>query len=177
MAVKQTIPYNHGIFFITITCHKWIPLIEQTNSYDSVYNWFDHLKSKGHYIVGYIIMPNHIHALIGFQNTGKRINTIIGNGKRFMAYEIITRLEKQHEEELLNRLKLAVEKKDKQRNKQHEVWADSFDWKDCLSDEFIKQKLDYMHNNPCKGKWNLASSPVAYKHSSAFLYATGEQGN
>ena len=84
MAVKQTIPYNHGIFFITITCHKWISLIEQTNSYDAVYKWFDYLKSKGHYIVGYTIMPNHIHALIGFQNTGKRINTIIGNGKRFM---------------------------------------------------------------------------------------------
>ena len=175
MAVKQTIPYNHGIFFITITCYKWIPLIEKTNSYDAVYNWFDHLKSKAHYIVGYTIMPNHIHALIRFQNTGKKINTIIGNGKRFMAYEIITRLKEQNEEEMLNQLQLAVEIKDRQRNKQHEVWDDSFDWKDCT--KFIKQKLDYMHNNPCKGKWNLASSPVEYKHSSAFFYATGEQGN
>lgn len=34
-------------------------------------------------------MPNHIHALISFAETGQRINTIIGNGKRFMAYEII----------------------------------------------------------------------------------------
>jgi DNA phosphorothioation-dependent restriction protein DptG len=140
-----------------------------------VYNWFDHLKSKGHYIVGYIIMPNHIHALIGFQNTGKTINTIIGNGKRFMAYQIIDRLEGQNETLLLQQLQQAVEGKDRQRNKQHEVWEDSFDWKDCT--EFIIQKLDYMHNNSCKGKWNLASSPVAYKHSSAFLYATGEQGN
>lgn len=73
MAVKQTISYNHGIFFITITCHKWIPLIETTNSYDSVYNWFDHLKCRGHYIVGYAIMPDHIHALISFQNTGKEL--------------------------------------------------------------------------------------------------------
>ena len=60
MAVKQTIPYNHGIFFITITCHRWIPLIEKTSSYDAVYNWFDHLKNKGHYIIGYTIMPNHL---------------------------------------------------------------------------------------------------------------------
>jgi hypothetical protein len=177
MAVKQTIPYNHGIFFITITCHKWMPLIEKTNSYDAVYNWFDHLKSKGHYFVGYAVMPNHIHALIGFQNTGKKINTIIGNGKRFMAYQIIDRLKEQNEEGLLNRLQLAVETKDRQRNKQHEVWDDSFDWKDCRSDDFIKQKLDYMHNNPCKGKWNLASSPIAYKHSSASFYLAGGQGN
>ena len=84
MAAKANHYMQSGIFFITIACHKWIPLIEKTNSYNAVYNWFDHLKSKGDYIVGYSIMPNHIHALIGFQNTGKGINTIIGNGKRFM---------------------------------------------------------------------------------------------
>jgi REP element-mobilizing transposase RayT len=176
MPVKRTIPYNHGIFFITAICHNWLPLIEQTNSYDAVYKWFDNLKSKGHYIVGYIIMPNHIHALIGFQNTGKRINTIIGNGKRFMAYEIIDRLEKQNEEELLNRLQLAVETKDRQRNKQHEVWDNSFDWKDCRGEDFIKQKLDYIHKNPCRGKWSLANSPEEYPHSSAYVYTTGMQG-
>ena len=41
---------------------------------------------------------------------------------------------------------------------------------------FIKQTLNYIHKNPCKGKWNLASSPEDYKHSSAYFYATGEQG-
>ena len=34
-------------------------------------------------------MPNHIHALISFVNAKQIINTIIGNGKRFMAYEIL----------------------------------------------------------------------------------------
>ena len=99
MPVKQPIPYNYGIFFITVTCHNWLPLIEQTNSYQ-FYKWFDHLKGKGHYIVGYIIMPNHLHALIGFQNTGENINTIIGNAKRFVAYDIVGRLEKQNENPL-----------------------------------------------------------------------------
>jgi hypothetical protein len=59
-----------------------------------------------------------------------------------MAYEIIARLEKQNEEEMLNRLQLAVETKDRQRNKQHEVWEDSFDWKDCRSDKFNKTEAE-----------------------------------
>jgi REP element-mobilizing transposase RayT len=46
---------------------------------------FDHLKSKGHYLTGYVIMPNHVHALIGFRRNDQSINTIIGNGKRFIA--------------------------------------------------------------------------------------------
>ena len=175
MPVKQTIPYNHGIFFITITCHKWLPLIGQTNSYEAVYKWFEYLKSKGHFIAGYVIMPNHIHALIGFRNTGQSINTIMGNGKRFMAYDIVKQLETQNEKHLLEQLQEAVEDKDKQRNKQHEVWSDSFDWKDCRGQEFIQQKLDYIHRNPCSGKWQLANCPEEYQHSSAHFYATGEQ--
>ena len=51
-------------------------------------------------------------------------------------------------------------------NKQHEVWELSFDWKYCNSYKFIKQKLDYMHNNPCTGKWNLCENPIDL-HSSA----------
>jgi REP element-mobilizing transposase RayT len=78
-----------GIFFITITCYKWIPLIQITNTYNAVYKWFNYLKEKGHYIAGYVIMPNHIHALLAFSKTDKNINKIIGNGKRFLAYEII----------------------------------------------------------------------------------------
>ena len=127
MPVKQTIPYNSGIFFITFTCHQWLPLIDKTNGYDIVYNWFDHLKSKGHYINGFVIMPNHVHALISFIDTKQCINTIIGNGKRFMAYEIIERLKTNNETPLLNQLAGNVEAARKQNKKQHEVWELSFD--------------------------------------------------
>jgi REP element-mobilizing transposase RayT len=82
-----------------------------------LYNWFYHLKSKGHFTNGYVIMPNHLHALIAFRNTGQSINTIVGNGKRFIAYEIIKRLGQQKETELLQRLNLSVEAKDRKRNK------------------------------------------------------------
>jgi putative transposase len=37
----------------------------------------------------------------------------------------------------------------------------------------IHQKLDYIHNNPCQGKWMLAESPIHYKYSSAIFYETG----
>ena len=82
-------------------------------------------------------MPNHVHALIGFSNTGQNINTIVGNGKRFIAYEIINRLKQQNENKLLQQLHLSVEAKDLERNKKHEVWEDSFDWKECRTNEYV----------------------------------------
>jgi REP element-mobilizing transposase RayT len=176
MPVKRSIPYNHGTFFITFTCHKWLNLIEKVNGYDIVYNWFDYLKSKGHYINGYVIMPNHVHVLISFIKPLQSINTIIGNGKRFMAYEIIKRLEQQNETELLQLLADNVEAKRRLNKKLHEVWELSFDWKDCRSLAFTYQKLDYIHNNPCVKKWDLCKSPFEYLHSSAKFYTIGEQG-
>lgn len=121
-------------------------------------------------------MPNHVHALISFTQTSQSSNTIIGNGKRFMAYEIIKRLQAAGETDLLQQLQNNVETARKSNNKQHEVWELSFDWKECRSNEFINQKLDYMHNNPCVKKWNLSNSPVEYLHSSAKFYITGQQG-
>ena len=176
MPVKRTIPYNSGMFFITFTCHEWLSLIDKVTGYDIVYNWFDHLKEKGHFINGYVIMPNHVHVLLSFINTKQSINTIVGNGKRFMAYEIIQRLAVNKDVALLQQLSAQVEAARKANKKQHEVWKTSFDWKDCRSNEFVWLKLNYMHNNPCTNKWQLAANPIEYIHSSAKFYLTGVQG-
>lgn len=40
----------------------------------------------------------------------------------------------------------------------------------------MKQKLDYMHDNPCRGKWNLVTDVTEYVYSSAKFYLCNEQG-
>ncbi len=93
-----------------------------------------------------------------------------------MAYEIIKRLQAKEENDLLLTLQNNVEEKRRANNKLHDVWKLSFDWKYCKSQAFIKQKLNYMHDNPCTGKWNLCSGPIGYIHSSAKYYLAGEDG-
>ena len=92
-----------------------------------------------------------------------------------MAYEIIKRLQQMNEIELLAELSDGVEAKRKANKKLHAVWELSFDWKECNSHAFMNQKIDYMHDNPCKGKWNLCRSPVYYPHSSVKFYIEGLQ--
>ena len=176
MPRRQNIPFTEGTFFITIVCYNHISLIEIIDGYDIVYNWFNYLKKQGNYINGYVIMPNHIHVLISFINTGLSINKIVGNGKRFMAYEMINRLQFLKQDVLLKYLSDQVSDKKSEKNKRYEIWNLSFDWKECRDDKFLNQKLEYMHDNPCKGKWDLCKAPVDYRHSSAAFYLTGEQG-
>jgi len=177
MTVRRKLSFNDGIYFITFTCYNWLLLIELTNSYDAVYKQFDILKAEGHFIVGYVIMPNHIHVLVGFRNNGQNINNRVGTLKRFLAYELVKRLKAVGKLDILELMSGAVNDTDRERGKLHQVFEPSFDCKECFSEEMIIQKLDYMHDNPCTGSWLLVESPVDYRHSSAYFYIIGEQGH
>ena len=142
---------KEGIYFITFTCCRWLHLIESSQGYDSVYNFFSALKNQLHTILGYVIMPNHMHFLLHYSG-GKSLNTVIGNGKRFMAYDIVDLLKQRGEHTLLQKLSAEVKDKDRSRGKKHEIWIDGFDVKECRTEKFILQKLVYIHENPVRGK-------------------------
>jgi REP element-mobilizing transposase RayT len=174
MSLRTTVN-QRGIYFITFTCHNWLPLLEKADAYDAVYKFFDVLTQKGHAITGYVIMPNHLHFLLHYIPSGAILNTVIGNGKRFMAYAIAAALEAKAETALLHQLATAVEAKDRSRGKKHEIWKAGFDVKPCRTEKFLLQKLNYIHQNPVSGKWRLAASAKEYAHSSARFYLHGVQ--
>ena len=96
------------------------------------------------------------------------------NGKRFIAYDLVDRLEKQNRYLTLTELAIRLNNTERKEGKLHGVFETSFDWKECRTEKFIQQKLDYIHLNPCKAK--LVELPEQYEHSSAKYYYTGEQG-
>jgi len=165
---------KQGIYFITFTCFQWMPLIELSNGYDAVYNFFAALAKQQHTVLTYVIMPNHLHLILHY-NGGKNLNTVIGNGKRFMAYELARLLEQKGELVLLQKLQAEVKDKDRSRGKKHEVWIDGFDVKECRTEKFILQKLIYIHENTVRGKWKLCKTSLNYLHSSALFYFNGKQ--
>ncbi len=170
--------YNKDTFyFCTITCYQWIPLFDLTKLYDHNYKWFKILKSKNIYVVGYIIMPNHLHFIVYYPETTININSIIGTGKRFMAYEIVRRLKQLKKFDLLKKLENALTITDKKRNKLHQVFQPSFDLKELVTDKFVIQKLNYIHRNPISGKYNLVEDYTSYEYSSAGFYELGRQGD
>lgn len=174
MTTRTIQPEKEVVFYCTLTCYNWISLFEITNLYDFIYNWFDQLKKSNNKILGYVIMPNHLHFLVYIDISSPIINKLVANGKRFMAYEIVNRLKQLQNFDLLKRLEFAVPEHEKKKGKIHQVFQDSFDCKPCYSIAFINQKLDYIHQNPCAKKWNLVDEYVNYQHSSAKFYETDE---
>ena len=161
------------MYFCTFTCYNWLNLIEQTNSYDLVYNWFGVLNEKSIDVIAYVIMPNHVHCILNFQEDDFNLNKILSNGKRFIAYKIVERLKEDGDASTLKILEEALTLREKNKGSKHKVFKDSFDAKPIISEKFLLQKLNYIHFNPVAGKWNLASDYTLYDHSSASFYENG----
>ena len=162
---------TYKIWFITFTCYKWLPLFEKASSYSLVYNWLNLINDKYQIkTIAFVIMPNHVHLILKLPDSVNSLNTILSNGKRFMAYELIKMLTEREELSLLHLLSNGCSDKEKAKGQKHKVFEPSFDAKPVYTSEFLHQKLDYIHNNPVIGKWNLCTEFTDYPHSSAAFY-------
>ena len=170
MSTKRSQTEFGQTYFCTFTCLHWLPLFQLTNAYDCVYKFFSILSEKGHQVEGFVIMPNHLHLLLYIGNEESTVNAVLANGKRFLAYEIIKRLNDMRNTAMLKQLAEAVTAEEKGRKKKHRVFEVSSDIKPCYYKSYLLQKLTYIHNNPLHGKWNLAATPETYLHSSAGFY-------
>lgn len=167
-----------AIYFITFTCFEWLPLFEKTSLYEYFNKWFDYLVKNHASLLGYVIMPNHFHGLVYLSDAcGISLNRLVGNGKRFLAYEVVERLKKSGQSDLLEHLSSHVRESEKGKGKQHEIFRLSFDAKKCYNRKIVEQKLDYIHHNPVSGKWRLVEDWRQYPYSSAGFYELDKHDN
>jgi putative transposase len=169
MTVKQQQELHNLLYFVTITCIDWLPIIDQANAYEEIKEQFMLMQKMGCSVSGYVIMPNHFHFLV-YLPQEKNLHMVISNLKRFLTYSIIKELTAREEQELLFKLSRRVSGSARLKGSKFKVFFDSFDAKPCWGTEFIQQKLDYMHANPISGKWMLARFPEEYAYSSAKFY-------
>ena len=174
MSVKTQHDTEYSFWFITFTCMEWKPLFEATQSYHLAYKWFQYLRDKQlAEVISYVVMPNHLHAILNLSQQTTAINTLVGNGKRFMAYEIVKKLKEKGDLQLLAELESAVSEREKKKGQKHKVFKDSFDCKAIFTEKFMLQKMSYIHHNPVSGKWRLVDDYTDYEHSSASFYELG----
>ncbi|MDQ6844118.1 MAG: hypothetical protein M3Z92_07185, partial [Bacteroidota bacterium] len=98
--------------------------------------------------IGYVIMPNHVHSILYFPEAGFNLNKILSNGKRFIAYGLVNKLEKANDTNTLTILKNGLTERERKKKQLHKVFTDSFDGKPIFSEKFLLQKLNYIHYNP-----------------------------
>ncbi len=145
-------------------------MYQELKMYDIVYKHLNNFIKKGETICGYVIMPNRIHLLTYHKEENGKLKSLVGNLKRFMAYDIVKLYEQSGNRNILLEMKKGITGRGKRKNQLNRAFEDSFDVKRCYNDYFIQQKLNYIHNNPLHPMWNFVTRTADYPHSSARFY-------
>jgi len=128
--------HPHFVTFTILTNRDSVDIV-----IDSMKYLQEHDKLK---IYAYVILKNHIHAVMQSDDLPKTIQKF----KRHTAKYIIELLKKKNVKTILEQL--AFYKKDHKKDSQHQLWQDGYQPKLILSDKMMREKIEYIHNNPIK---------------------------
>jgi len=145
--------YGHGdLHYVTFSCHRRQPLLGTSEARDVFVRVLDEIRCRhGFLLIGYVVMPEHVHLLVSEPVTGdpsralqvvkQNVSKMLGQGRRSTATPLWQR-----------------------RFYDFNVWSEGK----------LKEKLEYMHANPMKRK--LVTDLMDWPWSSWGFYEKGEHG-
>ncbi|MGC3988084.1 MAG: transposase [Chthoniobacteraceae bacterium] len=167
MRSRYRILEPHAPHFITATIVEWLPVFTTPGCCDILIRSLKYCREhKALRIHGWVIMENHFHAVL----SGPDLAATLESLKRFTAHEIIPQLGSEGRKWLLNQL-AHYRAGHKKATREHQVWQEGSHPQAILTDETMRQKLDYLHNNPVKRGW--VASQEHWRYSSAHEWLPG----
>ncbi len=121
-------------------------------------------------LFAFVVMPNHIHFIVRGLNSYTP-GDIVRELKKATANLILRQYKVEENQAALAFCESAVKPGQRQ---QYAIWEDEYQAKNVFSPDFLRQKLDYIHNNPVQPHWHLAERPEDYPWSSARFYLMGQ---
>jgi REP element-mobilizing transposase RayT len=155
-----------GTYFITSSIVNWINIFNSEKYFNILIEAINYYTSnKSLTVYAYVIMRNHFHMICKADNLTNIIRLI----KTYTAKEIVKELQKDSEFNLLEKFK--ANKKEYKTESVHQIWQEGFHPKEILNNSILKQKIEYIHNNPVKENYCLKTEDWVY--SSAGFYGHG----
>ena len=149
--VKHTIKKEFTPYYLTITVTDWQPIFEHENIRKIIIDSLNYLIERKNLVVyAYCIMNNHIHMIADTENPFI-LRDVIRDFKKFTSRKITTEMSENLNDknrQFLSRFKIAGENHCKSIN--FKVWKDGNHAIELYSNKFIRQKLNYIHQNPVK---------------------------
>jgi REP element-mobilizing transposase RayT len=149
--------------FLTCTVIAWLPIFTRPDAVQIVLDSFRFLQEQDRLtIYGYVILENHLHFIASASDLSQELKAF----KSYTARRIIDLLEATRAQVLLEQLEFH-----RQRHKlesRYQVWQEGSHPQLIQNDDMMRQKLEYIHNNPVKRGY--VEDAVHWRYSSARNY-------
>lgn len=161
------------LYFITTTVVDWIDIFTRPQYKHIILDALTYCQqNKGLKIYAWVLMSNHLHAIVSSGNE-LRVSDIIRDFKKFTSKQILNQLKTDMQESrrqwMVGHFNLTPNNKE---ITHHRFWQEGYYPELISTYDFYKQKLNYIHNNPVKQE--IVSRQEDYQYSSAIDYAGGK---
>ena len=154
------------LHFLTFSCYGRLPLLRTAKARNVFVHSLSVMRERYRFmLVGYVVMPEHVHLLISEPAQGTP-STMLQALKQRVSRD----LRKENRRTPPGELSLALADE----SGPPRFWQPRFHDFNVHSARKRREKLDYMHANPVMRK--LVTDPCAWLWSSASFYATGTPG-
>jgi putative transposase len=154
--------------FLTCTVVAWLPVFTRPETVQIVLDSWRFLQAEGRLVLyGFVVLDNHLHWIASADDLSKEV----GDFKSFTARRILDYLQEQQASTLLGLL--GMFKRRHKAGQSYQLWQEGSHPQLIQDDDMMRQKLEYIHNNPAKRGY--VDDPTHWRYSSARNYA-GQRG-
>ncbi|HXS35094.1 MAG TPA: transposase [Flavipsychrobacter sp.] len=174
MSRKYRIQDQTQMYFVTFTVVNWIDVFIR-DDYREIFT--DSIKycqqNKGLEVYAWCIMTSHIHLIIG-TNGQNKLQDIIRDLKAYTSRHLRKAIEDSNIESRKEWLLWMFERAGtyNSNNNDFQLWQQHSHPIELSRGELVKQRLDYLHNNPVTA--GFVTEPNHWKWSSAYDYSGGK---
>ncbi len=157
---------KEGLYFVSFATVNWVDVFVRQVYFNVLVESIIYCRAnKGMQLYAYCFMPSHVHLI--FRSANGNPAELIRDFKRYTSRKMIKTIKNNSQESrrewLLKKFEEAAIAKSnvskyqfwQHHNKPIELW----------SEKVIKQKMEYIHNNPIQS--GFVTEPIQWKYSSA----------
>ena len=173
MSRKYKFHNKEAAYFISFATVYWIDVFTRQAYFNILEESINYCRAeKGMEVYAYCFMPSHVHFV--FRSTKEDPSGLLRDFKGFTARKLINAIEENPQESRKEWLLEMFEKAGKEKSNvtRRQFWQQHNKPIELWSNKVIKQKIDYIHNNPVVQ--GFVTDPIDWKYSSARNYADDE---
>jgi putative transposase len=158
-------------YFVTCSVVNWLPLFENPAYRQIILDSLTYLREhKATQLNAFVVMSTHLHAVLWPQD-GVDLSDVLRDFKRHTSRAISREAAKQRHDDYLQAFAVA-RSSFRSGRAEYQVWQEGAHSEAIYDDDFARQKIEYIHNNPVKA--GLACKAEDWPYSSARAYLLGE---
>jgi REP element-mobilizing transposase RayT len=161
-----------GLYYVTFTVVEWLPVFIDETPCKIITDSFNYsIKNKHLRVNAYVIMPTHLHAIlfdVDFES--QRLKHTLDDIRKFTGRQLI-----EYCAGHMPKMFIEVFHEHAGKDREHRFWQPTQHPVGIFSNGFWKQKMDYLHHNPCRK--GLALRPEDWRFSSALYWSTREEND